>query len=98
MIVPKLDYAGDIWEGNAKLVKQLETVQMTAAKKILGCSSTTRNTVRRAELGMHPLKTNRDVRKLKLQYKVKNMHEERLPAIVDKAVWEKITKGRAEIR
>ncbi|MEP5375891.1 MAG: hypothetical protein ABJQ14_08885, partial [Hyphomicrobiales bacterium] len=45
--------------GNAKLVKQLETVQMTAAKKILRCSSTTSNTVLRAELGMHPLKTNR---------------------------------------
>ena len=27
-----------LWEGNAKFVKQLETVQMTAAKKILGCS------------------------------------------------------------
>ena len=44
---------------DTKLVKQLETVQMTAAKKILGCSSTTSNTVLRAELGMHPLKTNK---------------------------------------
>ena len=33
MIVPKLEYAGDICEGNAKLVKQLEIVQMTAAKE-----------------------------------------------------------------
>ena len=45
---------------------------------------------------MYPLETNRDVRKLK--YKVKNMPEKRLPAIVDRAVWEKITKGRAGIR
>ena len=43
--VPKLEYAGEVWEGNAKLVKQLETVQMTAAEKVLGCSSTTSNTV-----------------------------------------------------
>ena len=38
VIVPMLEYAGEVWEGNAKFVKQLETVQMTAAKKILGCS------------------------------------------------------------
>ena len=66
VIVPKLEYAGEAWEGNAKFVKQLETVQMTAAKKILGCSSTTSNTaVLKAELRMYPLKTNRDERKLK---------------------------------
>ena len=52
VIVPKLEYA-QVWEGNAKLVKQLETVQMTAAKKMLGCSSTTSDTVLRAELGMY---------------------------------------------
>ena len=50
VVVPTLEYAG-----NAKFVKQLERVQMTAAKKILGCSSATSNTVLRAELGMHPL-------------------------------------------
>ena len=32
VIVPKLEYAGELWEGNAKFVKQLETVQMTATK------------------------------------------------------------------
>ena len=57
VIVPKLEYAGEIWEGNVKLVKKLETVQMAAAKKILGCSKTTSNTALRAELGMYPLKT-----------------------------------------
>ena len=67
---------------------------MTTAKKILGCSSTTSNTVLRAELGMYPLETIRDVRKLKWQYKVNNMPEKRLPAIVDNSVWE----GRAGIR
>ena len=50
----------------------------------------------RAELGMHPLKINRDVRKLKLQYKVR-MPRKRLLAIASSAVWEKITKERAGI-
>ena len=71
---------------------------MTAAKNILGCSCTTSNIVLRAELGMCPLKTNRYVRKLKWLYKVNNMTQKRLPAIVDYAVWEKITKGRAGTR
>ena len=80
------------------MVKQLETVQLTAAKKVLGCSRTTSNIVSKAELGMYPLETNRDVRKLKWQYKVRNMPKKRLPAIADRAVWEKVTKGRAGIR
>ena len=87
-----------MWEGNTKLVKQLETVQLTAAKKVLGCSRTTSNIVSKAELGMYPLETNRDVRKLKWQYKVRNMPKKRLSVIADRAVWEKVTKGRAGIR
>ena len=98
VIGPKLEYSGEVWEGNAKLVKQLETVQMTAATQVLGCSSTTSNTVLRAELGMYPLKTNRDVRKLQCQYKVRNIPKTRLPTVTDRAVWEKVTKGRAGIR
>ena len=35
VIVPKLECAGEVWEENAKLVKQLETVQMTPAEQIL---------------------------------------------------------------
>ena len=31
-IVSRLEFAGALWEGNAKFVKQVETVQMTAAK------------------------------------------------------------------
>ena len=52
----KLEYA-EVWEGNAKLVKQPETIQMTAAKKVLTCSSKTGTAVLRAELGMYPLET-----------------------------------------
>ena len=71
---------------------------MAAAKKMLGCPSTTSNAVLREELGMYPLETSRDVRKLKCQYKVQNTPEKRLPAILERAVWKKITKGRAEIK
>ena len=49
----------EAWGGNAKFVKQLETVQMTEATKVLGYSSTTSYTALRAEPGMYPLKTNK---------------------------------------
>ena len=57
VIVPKLEYPGEVWEGNKKLAEKLETVQMSAAKMIQGCSKTTSNTALRAELGMYALKT-----------------------------------------
>ena len=98
VLVPTREYAEEVWEGNSKFVKHVETVQMTSAKKILGCPNTTCNKVLRAELGMYQLKTNRDVRKLTWQYKVRNMPEKKLPAIADKAVCEKTTKGRVGIR
>ena len=41
VIVPKLEYAGYFWEGNAKFVKQLEAVQTAAAKKTPRRSSKT---------------------------------------------------------
>ena len=69
-VVPKIEYAGEQWEGNSKFVKQLESEQMAAAKKKPGCSSTMSNRVSRAELRIYPLKTSRDVRKLKCQLRV----------------------------
>ena len=59
--------AGGVWQGNTKMVEYLETVQITAAKKVLGCPNTTSSTVLRSGLGMHPLETIRDVRKLNWQ-------------------------------
>ena len=32
VIVPKLEYAGEVWDGNAMLVKNSETVQKAAAE------------------------------------------------------------------
>ena len=62
----------EVWEGNAKCVKQLETVQMTAAEKIprCPCTTTVEHTQLRAQLGIYPLKRKRDMRKLKCQYEI----------------------------
>ena len=90
VIAPKLEYAGEILEGSAMLVKQLEAVQMTAAKESIRVRRVI-NTALRAEPGTYPLKTDGDVRKLKWQYKVRNMPKQRLPAIADRAVSDKVT-------
>ena len=46
VIVPKFECAGEVWQANAKFVKQLGTVQKAPAKqKMPGCLSTTRNIV-----------------------------------------------------
>ena len=33
VVVPKLEYAGQVWKVDAKIVKRLETIELTAAKK-----------------------------------------------------------------
>ena len=35
---------------------------------------------------------------MKWQYEVRNVPKKRLPATADRAVWEKVTKGRAGVR
>ena len=79
-------------------VKQVETIMMTAAKEVLGCSSTTSDIVLREDLGMCPVKTIRDGSNLKCHYQIIRMPKKLSPAIADRAVWEKITKGRAGTR
>ena len=63
VIVTKLEYAKEVWKGNAKSVDNVEAVQMAAAKSILGCSKTTSNTALGAESGMCPFETNRNMRR-----------------------------------
>lgn len=63
VIVPELEYAGKIWKGNAKSVKQMGTEQIATAHKKLGYSDMTSYTVLRVELGMHPLETDIPLRK-----------------------------------
>ncbi|CAB1104917.1 unnamed protein product [Ectocarpus sp. CCAP 1310/34] len=94
VIVPPLEYAGEVWEGNKKVVKELEAAQMKAAKIILGCSTRTSNAAVRAELGIQSLRSGRDARKLTWQYRMCGMGEERLPRIVWEAKWANKKRGR----
>ncbi|CAB1115185.1 unnamed protein product [Ectocarpus sp. CCAP 1310/34] len=93
VIVPPLEYAGEVSKGNKKVVKNLEAAQMKAAKIILGCSRRTSNAAVRAELGIQSLRSGRDARKLTWQYRMCGMGEERLPRIVWEAKWANKKRG-----
>ena len=69
-IAPKLEYAGEVWEGSVELVEISETVPMAAAKKILECSRTTSSSALKAGLRMCPLEA---IRYLRRQKSVRNM-------------------------
>jgi len=97
VIIPPLEYAGEVWEGNTKIVAELEAAQMKAAKIILGCSQRTSNAAVRAELGLNSLRTGRDTKKLTWQYRMGNMGKERLPRIAWEAGWTNKAKGRQPI-
>ena len=58
----------------------------------------TSNTVPTKNRAGNLLKTNRGVRKLNRQYKVRSMPKKRLPAIATSAAREKVPKGRARTR
>ena len=48
---------------------------------------------------MYPLKTSTCKRREKVEMAIqRNMSKKRLPAIADRAVWEKVAKGRAGVR
>ena len=65
MVVLELEYAGVVREGIAKSVKTLETVNMIAAKRTLGCSKATRSAMSGSGLGMHQVISNGDRRNRK---------------------------------
>lgn len=54
VIVLRLKYAGKVREGNAKLVKQMETALKREAKKILGCSEIDKWYGREGRIGKAP--------------------------------------------
>lgn len=68
VIIPPSEYAGEVWEGNKKIERELEAAQMKAATIVLGCSNRTSNAAVRAELGIQSLRAGRDTGKLNWQY------------------------------
>ena len=92
---PTLEYGSEVWACNKRQSASLESIQLGAAKKILGCSSKTCNEAVRGDMGLESLKGRRDRSKLKWWYKVNKLDNERYPRVLLDAEWEvKPCRGR----
>ena len=71
---PTLEYGSEVWACNKRQTASLESIQLGAAKKMLGCSSKTCNEAVRGVMGLESLKGRRDRCKLKWWYKYRIHH------------------------
>ena len=95
VLCPTLEYGSEVWACNKRQTASLESIQLGAAKKILGCSSKTCNEAVRGDMGLESLKARRDRCKLKWWYKVNNLDDERYPRLLLDNEWEvKPCRGR----
>ena len=84
-----------MWACNKRQTASLESIQVEAAKKILGCSSKTCNEAVRGDMGLESLKARRDRCKIKWWCKVNNLDDERYPRLLLDNEWEvKPCRGR----
>ena len=56
VIRPRIEYGGEIWEGNKGEVAALESIIQGGAIRILGCSSKTCNEAVRGDMGLESLR------------------------------------------
>ena len=85
---PTLEYGSEVWACNKWRTASLKSLQLGAAKKMLGCSSKTCNEAVRGDMGLESLKGRRDRCKPKWWYKVNNLDSERYPRLLLDSEWE----------
>ncbi len=71
---PTFEYGSEVWACNIRQTASLESIQLRAAKKMLGCSSKTCNEAVKGDMGLESLKGRRDRCKLKWWYKVSKLN------------------------
>ena len=79
---PVLEYACEVVEPSASQVKALESVQLKAARCILGCPTLSPSQAVRNDLGLSLLSSRRHLAKLKWQYRVRALPADRLERVV----------------
>ena len=70
---PCLEYAAEVLAPNAAQSRALESVQLKAARMILGCPTLTSSEAVRGDLMLPLLSSRRDIARLKWQHKVHHM-------------------------
>ena len=90
-----LEYGSKVWACNKQQTASLESIQLGAAKKILGCSSKTCNEAVRGDTGLESFKGRRDRCKLRWWYN-NNLDDERYSRLLSDSEWEvdRVYRGR----
>jgi len=79
---PVLEYASEIWTATETQSKQLEGIQLSAARAILGCFPGAASVAVLAELGLEQLAERRAKAQLRWYGKLRSMQPDRYPAQV----------------
>ena len=79
---PLLEYAAEVLVPTKEHARALESVQLKAARMILGCPSRASSDVTRADLGVQLLSSRRDIAKLKWQHRLHGLSADRLERVL----------------
>ena len=95
VVRPSLENSSEIWDCKKSQARELESILLGGAKKILGCSSKSYNEAVWGDMGLETLKSRRDRAKLKWWYKFCRLPNNRYPKQLLGQEWEiKPRKGR----
>ena len=94
---PVLEYGAEVWTATASQSRQLEAIQLSAARAILGCFHGTASVAVRAELGLEPLSERRTLAQLRWYGKLCVMPQHRYPVrVLSQHSGARSWKGRLE--
>ncbi len=95
---PLLEYGAEVLVPTREHARALESVQLKAARMILGCPSRTSSDVTRADLGLQPLSSRRDIAKLKWQHRLHGLSANRLERVLYVQSGQPVARGRGRNR
>ena len=79
---PLLEYGAEVLVPTTQHARALESVQLKAARMILGCPSRTSSDVIRADLGLQLLSSRGEIAKLKWQHRLHGLPADRLERVL----------------
>ena len=95
---PSLEYGAEVLVPTGKHVRALESVQLKAARMILGCPPRTSSDATRADRWLQLLSSRRDIAKLKWQHRLHGLSADRLERVLHdrrlQAVSQTTSRGR----
>ena len=93
-LLPCLEFASEVLVPSSVQCRALESVQLKAARLILGCPTLTASEAVRGDLHLSLLSSRRDIAKLKWQHRIQSLAESRLERVLYLQAVPRGTRGR----